>query len=46
MFDSERLSADWKQFMIEHPDRFVLALDNVWGEDWGQGYLAHMEAAA
>jgi len=32
MFDSDKLSADWKQLMVEHPDRFILGFDNVFAE--------------
>ena len=39
MFDGNRLSADWKQLMTDHPDRFILAFDNVQIEGWGQYYL-------
>jgi len=39
MFDGEKLSADWKQLMIKHPDRFILGFDNVFPEHWGQFYL-------
>jgi predicted TIM-barrel fold metal-dependent hydrolase len=39
MFEGKRLSADWKQLMIEHPDRFILGFDNVWPEHWSQYYL-------
>lgn len=39
MFDGDRLAADWKQLMVEHPDRFILGFDNVWAEHWGQFYL-------
>ena len=39
MFDGEKLSADWKQLMINHPDRFILGFDNVFPEHWGQFYL-------
>ncbi|MFC1870443.1 amidohydrolase family protein, partial [Chloroflexota bacterium] len=39
MFDGNRLSADWKQLMIDYPDRFILGFDNVWAEHWGQYYL-------
>jgi hypothetical protein len=38
MFEGNHLSADWKQLMIKHPDRFILGFDNVWAEDWGQFY--------
>ena len=36
MFDGNRLSADWKQLMIDHPDRFILAFDNLLVEHWEQ----------
>lgn len=39
MFDGDRLSAGWKQLMIENPNRFILGFDNVWPEHWGQYYL-------
>ena len=39
MLDGDHLSADWKQLMIKHPDRFILGFDNVWPEHWGQYYL-------
>lgn len=39
MFDGNRLSADWKQLMTDHPDRFILAFDNVLLEAWGKYYL-------
>ena len=39
MFDGEHLAADWKQLMVEHPDRFILGFDNVFTEHWGQFYL-------
>jgi hypothetical protein len=39
MFDGEHLAADWKQLMVEHPDRFILGFDNVFAEQWGQFYL-------
>lgn len=43
MFDGNYLSMDWKQLMIEHPDRFILGFDNVWPEHWGQYYLDQIE---
>jgi len=39
MFDGDYLAMDWKQLMIEHPDRFILGFDNVWPEHWGQYYV-------
>ena len=39
MFDGDRISADWKQLIVEHPDRFIMGFDMVWAKDWGQFYL-------
>jgi hypothetical protein len=39
MFDGRNLSADWKQLMIDHPDRFILGFDMVFPEMRGQFYL-------
>ncbi len=39
MFDRDRLSADWKQLMIEHPDRFIFALDSHFFEEYKLSYL-------
>ena len=39
MFDGNLLSADWRQLIIDQPDRFILGFDNVWPEHWGQDYL-------
>jgi predicted TIM-barrel fold metal-dependent hydrolase len=43
MFDGCQLSGDWKQLMIEHPDRFILGLDNVWPEHWSRYYLDQID---
>jgi len=41
MFDGRNLSADWKQLMIQHPDRFILGFDMVLTDIdiWGRLYL-------
>jgi len=39
MFDGDYLSTDWKELMIEYPDRFILGLDMVWSWDWDRFYL-------
>lgn len=28
---------------MQHPDRFIFALDNVWGTHWKEFYLDQME---
>lgn len=42
MFAGFRLSANWKQLMIDHPDRFILGFDMVWAEQWGSVYLSQV----
>jgi len=42
MFDGSNISADWKQLMIDHPERFILGFDMVWVEQWGQFYLSQV----
>ncbi|MBT4699886.1 MAG: amidohydrolase family protein [Rhodospirillaceae bacterium] len=39
MFDGEKLSAEWRALIIAHPDRFVMAFDNVFSEHWGTYFL-------
>ncbi len=39
LFDGETLAPEWKNLVIQHPDRFILAFDNVWADHWGSIYL-------
>lgn len=39
MFEGEALAPDWTTVVTDHPDRFILAFDNVWPEFWGKFYL-------
>jgi predicted TIM-barrel fold metal-dependent hydrolase len=39
MFDGDVLSVEWKEVILDYPDRFILGIDNVWAEHWGQSYL-------
>lgn len=44
MFSGGRLKPEWRRLMIERPDRFVFALDNVFSNFWMPGlYLGKME---
>lgn len=44
MFDGQSLKAEWKQLMIDYPDRFVFALDNVFDSFWtDEHYLGKMK---
>ncbi len=39
LFDGETLAPEWKKLVMQHPDRFILAFDNVWEHHWGSYYL-------
>jgi len=43
MFSGEELAPEWKVLILRHPDRFVLALDNVWPEHWSEKYVQQVE---
>lgn len=39
LFKGEKLAPRWLELIAKHPERFVLAFDNVWPEFWGKFYL-------
>lgn len=39
MFKGDFLKPIWKKLIIEYPDQFVIAFDNVFPEHWGPPYL-------
>jgi hypothetical protein len=39
LFKGWRLAPRWKKLIIRHPDRFILAFDNVFADHWGDFYL-------
>lgn len=39
LFAGGALAADWKALFLRHPDRFVLAFDNVLDDDWSEHYI-------
>ncbi|HKF55975.1 MAG TPA: amidohydrolase family protein [Blastocatellia bacterium] len=39
MFKNTSLTGEWKAMLTAHPDRFVLAFDNVVAPNWGPSYL-------
>ena len=39
MFVGEDLAPEWTELMQRYPDRFVLAIDNVWPEHWSDLYV-------
>jgi hypothetical protein len=43
MFSGEELASEWKALVLRHPERFVLALDNVWPEHWSERYMQQVE---
>ncbi len=44
LFAGRELAPAWRKLMISHPERFILAFDNVWAEHWGDYYVrqAHL----
>lgn len=43
LFDGNNLAKPWQALMIKYPDRFIFALDNVWAEQWRNGYKQQVE---
>ena len=39
LFDGAALAPEWRDLILKHPDRFILAFDNVFAEHWGDYYL-------
>lgn len=39
LFAGEVLTPEWKELFMGYQDRFVLAFDNVYNDDWGDFYL-------
>lgn len=39
LFSGRRLAPRWKTLVVRHPNRFVMAFDNVWEAHWGPFYL-------
>ena len=39
LFDGARFKQEWLDLFIAHPDRFILAFDNVFPDFWGAFYL-------
>jgi predicted TIM-barrel fold metal-dependent hydrolase len=40
LFNGDGLAPEWRAQFLRHPDRFVLAFDNVLAENWGERYPA------
>jgi len=43
MFRGAAIAKEWKELLLQHPDRFIFALDNVWERHWKEFYLDQME---
>jgi len=43
MFDNRDLAPAWVEIMIAHPDRFIFAVDNVWEDQWRNGYREQVD---
>lgn len=39
LFEGRAIAPDWRALMVHHPDRFVLAFDNVQNDDWNDTYV-------
>ncbi len=39
LFDGNVLASAWKTLIVSHPDRFILAFDNVYNDDWSDHYV-------
>ena len=39
LFTGDVLAPEWRELFLRHQDRFVLAFDNVYDDDWGDLYL-------
>ena len=42
MFDGAILAPKWRKLVLQHRDRFIFALDNVWARHWEEFYLDQM----
>jgi hypothetical protein len=48
VFEGGRLATVWKELILQYPDRFIFALDNVWDRHWKEFYpdqIKHWRAA-
>jgi hypothetical protein len=43
LFKGKRIAPDWKKLILRHPDRFILAFDNVFADHWGDYYLEQID---
>lgn len=43
MFDGAILAPEWSKLVLQHRDRFIFALDNVWARHWEEFYLDQMK---
>ena len=43
VFKGKHLTPDWRGLFIQHPERFIFALDNVFAKHWTSFYLEQME---
>jgi predicted TIM-barrel fold metal-dependent hydrolase len=42
LFDGDVLAPAWQALIQRHPDRFVLAFDAVYDQDWSQSYVSQV----
>lgn len=42
MMGVDRFKPEWRQLITQHPQRFIFAMDNVWGWQWDETYMKHI----
>ena len=43
MFSGDVFRPEWRDLVRQHSDRFILAFDNVWPEDWSSEYVKNAQ---
>lgn len=43
ILDQGKIVPEWMPLVLRHPDRFILAFDNVWPEHWSERYIRQTE---
>jgi len=42
MFQGKAIAPEWKELLLQYPDKFIFALDNVWKNHWTKFYHDQM----
>lgn len=43
LFAGSSLATEWRSLVVAHPDRFILAFDNVYNDDWNEKYVRQVK---